>query len=153
MKSEETKNIGLRGITIADTHISLVDGEGGRLFYRGYPIQQLAEQATFEEVVYLLLYGSAPTRELIQKMQEDLRGYRRLPDELVAVLRLFRPGAGPMDVMQALVAALAQFDPDLQTDTREAVGRSCLRLIARFASLAAAWQRIRSGARAGPRCR
>ena len=146
MKSEETKNIGLRGITIADTHISLVDGEGGRLFYRGYPIQQLAEQATFEEVVYLLLYGSAPTRELIQKMQEDLRGYRRLPDELVAVLSLFRPGAGPMDVMQALVAALAQFDPDLQTDTREAVGRSCLRLIARFASLAAAWQRIRSGA-------
>lgn len=146
MNSEETKNIGLRGITIADTHISLVDGDNGRLFYRGYPIQQLAERATFEEVVCLLLYGNAPDHALVLKVQGDLREYRRLPEESIAILKLFKNSAAPMDVMQAMAAALAQFDPDLQADTREATGRSCLRLIARFASLAAAWQRIRMGA-------
>ena len=145
MKSEETKNIGLRGITIADTRVSMVDGEKGRLFYRGYPIQQLAEQATFEEVIMLLLYGHAPTLAQIRKVQSELREYRQLPEEVFAVLKAFRPSAAPMDVMQAIAVALAQFDPDLQTDNREAVGRSCLRLIARFASAAAAWQRIRSG--------
>ncbi len=145
MKSEETKNIGLRGITIADTRISMVDGERGRLFYRGYPIQQLAEQATFEEVILLLLYGHAPTLADIRRVENNLREYRQLPEEIYGMLKIFRPSAAPMDVMQAVAAALAQFDPDLQTDNREAVGRSCLRLIARFASAAAAWQRIRNG--------
>lgn len=146
MKSEETKNIGLRGITIADTRISMVDGENGRLFYRGYPIQQLAEQASFEEVVWLLLHGHAPTREDIDKVRMDLREYRQLPEEIFAILKLFRSTAVPMDVMQAMAAALAQFDPDLAADSREAVGRSCLRLIGRLSSVAAAWQRIRTGA-------
>ncbi len=146
MKSEETKNIGLRGITIADTRISMVDGENGKLFYRGYPIQQLAQQATFEEVICLLLNGHAPTREQVQRVEDDLRAYRQLPDEIIATLKLFMASAGPMDIMQSIAAALAQFDPDLQADNREAQNRSCLRLIARFASAAAAWQRIRAGA-------
>ncbi len=146
MKSEETKNIGLRGITIADTRISMVDGENGKLFYRGYPIGQLAEQASFEEVICLLLYGHAPTRERVEKVQNDLRQYRQLPAEVLEILNHFRPSAAPMDVMQSMTAALAQFDPELQTDSREAVGRSCLRLIAQLASVAAAWQRIRTGA-------
>lgn len=146
MKSEETKNIGLRGITIADTRISMVDGENGRLFYRGYPIQQLAEQATFEEVICLLLNGHAPTAEDVRKVQNDLREYRQLPAEIFDILKLFKPSAAPMDVMQSMAAALAQFDPELQADNRQAAGRSCLRLIARFASVTAAWQRIRTGA-------
>ena len=145
MKSEDTKNIGLRGITIADTRISMVDGEKGRLFYRGYPIQQLAEQATFEEVILLLLNGHAPTLADIRKLQGELLEYRKLPDEVFSILKIFRPTAAPMDVMQAIAAALAQFDPDLQADSREAVSRSCLRLISRFASVATAWQRIRMG--------
>lgn len=60
---QETKDIGLRGIPVADTKICAVDGENGKLIYRGYDIQELAQYSTFEETVYLLLYEALPTRK------------------------------------------------------------------------------------------
>ncbi|MEJ2024999.1 MAG: citrate/2-methylcitrate synthase, partial [Deltaproteobacteria bacterium] len=57
------KNTGLRGVTVADTKISFIDGEQGVLIYRGYRIEDLAEHSSYLEVAYLLLYGSLPTRE------------------------------------------------------------------------------------------
>jgi citrate synthase len=145
MNADETKNIGLRGVTIADTHISMVDGANGKLFYRGYPIQQLAEHATFEEIIHLLMHEDAPRRDQLDEIHAELHEYRQIPGEVIRILQNFLPTAAPMDVMQAMAVTLAQFDPDLQAADRETVARSCLRLIARFGCTAAAWQRIRSG--------
>lgn len=145
MNADDTKNIGLRGITIADSNISMVDGANGKLFYRGYPIQQLAKLANFEEIIHLLMHEDAPSRNQLAEIYKELHEYRQIPLEVIRILQNNLPTAAPMDVMQGIAATLAQFDPDLQATDRETVARSCLRLIARFACTAAAWQRIRSG--------
>ena len=65
----DTKNIGLRGIPVADTRISNIDGENGRLIYRGYDIVGLVEKSNFEEVAYLLLHDGLPTREQLAEFR------------------------------------------------------------------------------------
>ena len=74
-----TKNIGLRGVTVADTKISDVDGENGILIYRGYRIEELAENSTFEETAYLLLHDALPTEEQLKDFTQRLAKARQLP--------------------------------------------------------------------------
>lgn len=145
ISDETTKNIGLRGITIADTRVSMVDGNEGTLQYRGYSIQDLAKQATFEEIIFLLLTGDAPNGKELQEIGEALAACRDLPEPLEQMLRCRPKTANPMDVMQSAVAALADMDPGLGSQDRQTVYLSCLKLIARFATTAAAWQRLRQG--------
>jgi len=144
METESIKNIGLRGVTVADTHISMVDGKAGELAYRGFSIKDLAQQATYEEIIFLLLMGSPPTRKHLSEIEERLGRYRSLPDEVRSMLECRKKEADPMDVMQGAVATLADLDPDLQSDDRNVVYNSCLKLISRFATVAAAWHRIRN---------
>ncbi len=144
MENGETKNIGLRGVTVADTHVSMVDGQAGELVYRGYSIKDLAKKATFEEIIYLLLVGAPPTSKQLVYVKEKLAEYRDIPIELTAMLNCRNKKADPMDVMQGAVTALADSDPDLKSQDRDTVYLSCLRLISRFATTAVAWQRIRN---------
>ncbi len=140
-----TKNIGLRGVKVADTRISDVDGANGILIYRGYPIRELAEHSTFEETAYLLLYDDMPTVNELREFAEGLRAARALPAFLVDILRTMPKGSSPMDVLQAAVPLLAADDPDLADDSREANYRKAVRLIARVAIVVAAWHRVRNG--------
>ncbi len=142
---EKTKNIGLRGITVADTQVSMVDGAAGKLFYRGFAIQDLAKQASFEEIIFLLLKGKAPNPEELLEITRALQESHDLPEEVKNMLLARPKTAHPMDVMQGAVTALADVDPDLTSKDRDTVYASCLRLISRFATTAAAWQRIRAG--------
>lgn len=145
MAETTTKNTGLRGVTVADTHISMVDGETGRLFYRGFSIGDLAAQARFEEVIYLLLKGKAPNKDELAEITAALQKSRGLPPEIHKMLLARPKTAAPMDVMQGAVTALADLDPNLKSTDRQTVYASCLQLISRFATTAAAWQRIREG--------
>ncbi|MBS1125160.1 MAG: 2-methylcitrate synthase/citrate synthase, partial [Nitrospirae bacterium] len=72
VETAKTKNIGLRGIKVADTRISDVDGEHGILIYRGYPIEELAEHSTFEETAYLLLHDRMPNEEQFADFKKRL---------------------------------------------------------------------------------
>jgi len=140
-----TKNIGLRGVTVADSAISLVDGQAGRLLYRGFSIQELAQKASYEEIIFLLLAGAPPVDAAISQTREDLGRHRVLPKEIVAGLKSLPLNAGPMDVVQGVVPAFAATDSLCGSDDRQLVYQSCLRLISGFALAAAAWQRIRLG--------
>ncbi len=142
---EKTKNIGLRGVTVADTKISDVDGENGILIYRGYRIEDLAKNSTFEEVAYLLLNDALPTREQLKDFTRRLVDARPLPGFVLDALSVMPREARPMDVLQAAVPMLAMVDPDLESETREANVAKAIRLIARVAGVAAAWPRIRQG--------
>ncbi len=71
----ETKDVGLRGIPVADTRISAVDGEKGKLIYRGYDIDELARYSTFEETVYLMLYETLPTRKELEPYLRKIIGF------------------------------------------------------------------------------
>lgn len=138
-------NTGLRGITVASTRISDVDGKKGRLIYRGYLVGDLAERASFEEVAYLLLYERLPGKKELVQFKERLASERFISDGLVAALKTQPAGALPMDIVQAGVALLANDDPDVHEQSKEASERMAVRLIAKFPVLLAAWGRIRKG--------
>ncbi len=139
------KNTGLRGVTVADTKISFIDGEKGVLIYRGYRIEDLAEHATFMEVAFLLLNGALPGKSELETFEKQVVEARQLPGYVFDTLKRWPAGARPMDVLQAAVPLLAMDDPDINEDTREANFRMAVRLIARVPAVAAAWHRIRRG--------
>jgi citrate synthase len=139
-----TLNTGLRGVTIANTRICEVDGKNGRLIYRGYRIQDLAK-ASYEEVAHLLLYEHLPTPAELKEFRSRLTSERSIPREVIAALKTRPPKALPMDILQSAVPMLAHHDPDVADASREAALRIAHRLIARFPTVMAAWQRIRNG--------
>ena len=138
-------NTGLRGVVIADTRICEVDGANGRLIYRGYLVQDLAENATFEEVSYLLLYEKLPDKDELNEFKGQLADKRALPPEVIAAMKTRPADALPMDVLQAVVPMLANHDPDIKDQSQESVLRMATSLIAKFGTIVAAWHRIRNG--------
>ena len=140
-----TKNIGLRGIHVADTMISGVDGENGKLEYRGYSITDLAKYSSFEETAYLLLYGDLPNQKQIEEFKVELANERDIPDLVVQTLKSRSPSALSMDVLQSTISLLADYDPDLESEDKDAHRRKGIRLISKVATVIAAWDRIRNG--------
>ncbi len=138
-------NTGLRGVVIADTRICEVDGANGRLIYRGYLVQDLAENASFEEVSFLLLYEKLPDKDELEEFKRQLAADRALPPEVIAAMKTRPKEALPMDVLQAVVPMLANHDPDIRDQSQEAVLRMATRLISQFGTIIAAWNRIRNG--------
>ena len=145
MKETDTKNIGLRGVKVADTRISDVDGEKGILIYRGYNIMDLARSSTYEEVSFLLLNDHLPNKEDLEKFRSELVSERGVPEVLLCVLKMIPQLTHPMDVLQAAIPFLASFDPQLRMETREANHKKATRLIAKLPAITAAWDRIRNG--------
>ncbi len=139
------KNIGLRGVAVADTKISFIDGQQGILIYRGYRIEELAERSSFMEVAYLLLEGCLPAKAELNLFSQKVKDARALPDYVYPCLKALPKSANPMDVLQAAVPILAMDDPDLNGETREQNERMAVRLIARVPAVTAAWERIRKG--------
>jgi citrate synthase len=140
----ETKNIGLRGIEIADTKISNIDGEKGKLIYRGYDILDLAKNSTFEETAYLLIYDDLPNKHQLDEFNAKLIDARYIPKQMQKNMGNWRKDADPMDMLQAFVAALAGYF-DEEFSTKEASYDRAINLIAKVPTIIATWQRIRNG--------
>ncbi|MGI9568064.1 MAG: citrate synthase [Nitrosopumilus sp.] len=140
----ETKNIGLRGIEVADTKISNIDGEKGKLIYRGYDILDLTKNSTFEETAYLLLYDSLPTKQQLEEFNTKLEEARFIPKQMQKNMGNWRKDADPMDMLQAFVAALAGYY-DEEFSNKEASYDRAINLIAKVPTIIASWQRIRNG--------
>ena len=83
----ETKNIGLRGIEVADTKISDIDGEHGKLIYRGYDILDLTKNSTYEEVAFLLLNDKLPTKSELDEFKQRLIDARDMPRQMQSNMR------------------------------------------------------------------
>ena len=140
-----TKNIGLRGVTVADTKISNADGANGTLIYRGYRIEDLAENSTFEETAYLLLHDALPTTAELDGFKKQLMNARQLPAFLFNAFKNWPREAHPMDVLQATIPLLGMADPELYEESLEANHAKAVRLIARVAAVVTAWHRFRQG--------
>jgi 2-methylcitrate synthase len=143
--SVKVKNTGLRGVTVADTRISFIDGEKGVLIYRGYRIEELAEYSSFPETAFLLLNGVLPNAQQLSDFTDELAEEGRLPNFIFDSMRLLPGDARPMDVLQASVPLLAIADPELEDESRDANIRRAMRLIARLPAIVAGWHRIRQG--------
>ena len=110
---------GLKDVYLDTTESSFIDGQEGKLLYRGYNIHELAEKSTFEETAYLLLYGSLPNKRQLSDFDAVLRANRIIPDEIIQVLDLVK-SSHPMDALRTGVSALAAFDPDVKDNSTEA---------------------------------
>ncbi len=138
-------NTGLRGVTIASTKISDVNGAEGKLIYRGYLVKDLAGKTTFEEVVHLLLFEHLPNHQELDSIRRQIAEQRAVPAEILSAMQQMPKDALPMDVLQATVPMLASYDPDIRKTDVESTGRMAIRLIAKFPTIVAAWDRIRNG--------
>ncbi|TLS68631.1 citrate synthase [Mariprofundus erugo] len=140
---------GLAGIPVAESSVSSVDGKRGYLEYRGIDIEQLAEQSSFEETSYLLLYGELPTAEQLASFDRQLKHHRRIKFRIRDMMKCFPESAHPMDSLQATVAALGMFYPFPKNISgeldRATVDTVCVNLIAKLPTLVAAHARMRHG--------
>jgi citrate synthase len=136
---------GLEGVVIATNPLTSIDGQVGKLMYRGYLIGDLAEHSTYEEVVWLLLHGELPTADQLEGLKKELETNRVIPDSVVSVLRLMPPDANSMAALRTAVSALAFEDPEAEDNSEAALRRKSLRLTAKMATIVAAFDRIRGG--------
>jgi citrate synthase len=143
--SEAKKPAGLEGVVAGSTAICTVDGEAGRLIYAGYDITELAEKASFEEVVHLLWYNELPARQQLQGLSEGLALSRDLPQEVIDIIRAFPANSLPMEVLRTAVSSLSAFDRNACYYSRHADMCKSVRLTAQIPTVVAAHQRIRNG--------
>jgi citrate synthase len=136
---------GLEGVVAANTSLSFVDGQNGKLYYRGYDIDELAGRASFVETVYLLWFGKLPNEKELRLFHSGLVSDMRLPAQVTELLRLAPPNANPMVVLRTALSALGMFDPDGGKNSVGANHRKAARILAQVATIVATLHRIRSG--------
>lgn len=132
---------GLEGIVAATTALSNVDGQAGRLVYRGYDIHDLAHATTFEEIAHLLWFGHLPTRGELANLRASLREQRQLSADLLTILHSLPPETAPMDALRTIVSAWGMYANVQGQPTIE----QAIALTARFPLILAAFQRLRQG--------
>ncbi|QBS38063.1 citrate synthase [Thermaerobacter sp. FW80] len=136
---------GLEDVVAGTSEICFIDGKEGRLLYRGYDVRDLAEHATFEEVVYLLWHGRLPNRAELDAFVQQLRSQQALPGQVLELIRHIPPATHPMAALRTAVSFLGTLDPEQDDQSREANLRRATRLVAQFPTLVAAIERVRQG--------
>ena len=144
--AEETSTLhrGLREVYIDRTTSSYIDGKAGKLWYRGYSIDDLATNCTFEEVIYLVMNGELPTQSELDAFVQELSDNMTLPDAIIDIIRITKD-AHPMDVLRTSISALATFDPEVNDNSAEATLRKGTRLTAQAPTIVTTHARIRNG--------
>jgi citrate synthase len=136
---------GLEDVVAGTSSVCLVDGIEGRLLYRGYDIQDLAENANFAETAFLLWYEHLPARKEYDAYLKICKESTELPYQVNMLLRLFPRAATPMEVLRTAISSLGHYDPDSGNVSREAVLRKAIRLTNRIGSIITAHERLRNG--------
>jgi citrate synthase len=144
--TEEIKiHKGLDNVIIDETRLSLVNGTEGKLIYSGYKIEDLAEYALYEEVVYLLWNGHLPNATELEALRREIATGGAVPQPVFAAMQQFPHTAEPMAVLRTTTSMLALYDPESEDSSPEANRRKAARLTGQVTTLTAAWARIRQG--------
>jgi citrate synthase len=136
---------GLRGVVAASSSIGDVNGEKGELIYQGINIHDLANNSTFEEVVFLLWNGHLPKRAELDELKRNIAANQELSPEILALIRQFPKEAEPMDTLRTAISALAFYDKNAKDTSRENSLKTATRLTAQFPVIVAALDRLRKG--------
>ena len=142
-------NRGLKGIYFERSGISDINGSEGKLSYRGYSIDDLAKNASFEEVSYLIIYGELPSTEELSSFDEKLKNYRSLPNEIYEIIKLTKYGH-PMDILRTCVSSLPSLDKVIKKDSQDQLIENGIKLISQIPIIIAAHQRQRNNLEAVP---
>ena len=133
------KSVALSGVVAGDTQLSTVGQSGNDLHYRGYEINDLAQNCEFEEVAYLILYGALPTKAQLVDYKVQLASLRDLPDAVKTILENLPKSANPMDVVRTATSALASFYPESEKHDTQSALLAANRLIAASPSALLYW--------------
>lgn len=144
VRSEGSFSPGLEGVVAAKSGLCQIDGQAGKLFYLGYPIEELAQNSTFEEVCFLLWNRRLPKKEELAALEGELKAGRSLPPRVLDFIRLLPKEARPMDVLRTTASLLGCFEKDSEKGPEANLRRS-VSLTAKFPALVAAFHRVRSG--------
>lgn len=136
---------GLEGIIAADSQVSKVDGQAGRLIYRGYEIQDLAEHCSFEEAAYLVWRSALPRRDQLERLKQKLAAHRPLSDAMAHAISEMPASAPPMSVLRSCVSMLGLNDPRAESNDLEVNLEMAEELTAQVASITASIHRLRRG--------
>jgi len=136
---------GLDNVYVKESKICFIDGEASKLFYRGYSIEDLAANSTFEETVYLLINGWLPTRKQLDEFTKRIESYRTLDQPILEQIRSFPTQADPMDVLRTTVSSLGLYDPHPLTDDTEARIDKALHILAKAPTIVTSFDRLRNG--------
>jgi citrate synthase len=146
---DENKDVGfkkgLEGIIAGDSKVCLVDGTGGRLYYRGYAIKDLAENCSFEEVAYLLLYQKLPTSKELKEFRKKLAARRSLPKHVVKVIKDMPSATNPAEALRTGASSLGSGIADASKLTAEGQTDHGIALIAAFPVISAYFYRLSHG--------
>ena len=143
--TDQAYSPGLEGVIAGESALSRIDVEINRLILRGYDLVELTENACYEEVAYLLLYGALPTAAELAAFNQELRTERALPGPVVDLLRTAPADAHPMDLVRTAVSALAFFDVETRDNSHEANVRKTVRLMAKIPTAIATGHRFAEG--------
>jgi len=132
-------------VVAGESAICKIDGEMGRLYYRGYSIEELAANSNFEEVVYLLLYGRLPTKYVFDEFQQRMRSSRALHPKVVQMIRDFPSGGKPMELLQSVMAYLSGYVEHKIEHGSNCNCRQTLHQVSQLATVAATYYRIKNG--------
>ena len=135
---------GLVGLYVDESLITYIDGINGELYYRGYPIRELCENSTFEEVAYLLIYGKLPSNSEFNELKDLLIKERNIPDNIISILKSFPRNTTRIELLRTAISALSLYDPDDYDYTEPANIRKGLRIIAKMPTLLAFAHRIQT---------
>ena len=145
MSSTSTNPAGLEGVIAGESEICYIDGYNGVLSYRGYNIHELADHATFEEVIYLLWKGTLPKTAELAKLKQDLGAVYALPKDVLAFLGAVPKSALPMDVLRTAVSMLSLTDPLARDMSPEANAQKAVKLMAQTSTIVSSYDRLRNG--------
>ena len=136
---------GLDNVYVKESDICFIDGEASRLFYRGYSIEDLAKNSSFEETTYLLIHGKLPTKQELDEFTALLESYRSLKLGVLQLIRSFPTSSDPMDALRTSISALGLFDPQPLNDSINSRIDKALGILARTPTIICALERIRKG--------
>lgn len=137
---------GLEGVIAAESSICKIDGLNGKLYYRGYSVEDLAEQCTFEEVTYLLLYDELPSAKKLAEFSAQMRKSRDLAPPIQDMIKAFPPNAHPMELLQSVISYLSGHVPHRIQHSATCNCRQTLHQVAQLGSVVAAFARFKDGA-------
>jgi citrate synthase len=136
---------GLEGVIAAESRICKIDGAEGKLYYRGYSINDLAENCTFEEVTYLLLYETLPTPAQLSDFSKRMRESRALADPILDMIRVFPKTAHPMELLQSVISYLSGYVQHRIEHSATCNCRNTLHQVVQLASVVATYGRFCKG--------
>lgn len=145
-KGVVTLDPGFKNTGACESEITFLDGEKGILRYRGYPIEELAEKASFLEVAYLLIFGELPTSEELSKFHSDIKSHAYVDDDIKKILDAFPKSAHPMGVLSSLTSALTAFNPSsVNVNSEQDMYNAIVRILGKFPVLVAWTMRKKQG--------